>query len=48
MGTSLEMIDHHYGHLAHDSENQIRARLNARSAAIGHELAVGVTEDPVA
>ena len=32
MGTSLAMIDKHYGHLARDSEDSIRARLDARSA----------------
>jgi len=31
MGTSLAMIDRHYGHLARDSEDAIRARLNARA-----------------
>ena len=33
MGTSLGMIDRHYGHLARDSEESIRARLDARSAS---------------
>ena len=32
MGTSLAMIDIHYGHLARDSEDSIRARLDARNA----------------
>jgi integrase len=32
MGTSLAMIDIHYGHLARDSEESIRARLDARNA----------------
>ena len=31
MGTSVRMIDKTYGHLAHDSEQAIRARLDARS-----------------
>jgi hypothetical protein len=31
MGTSLRMVDRTYGHLAHDSEQAIRARLDARS-----------------
>jgi len=39
MGTSLEMIDQHYGHLAHDSEDSIRARLDARTARNGVQLA---------
>ena len=30
MGTSLKMIDRTYGHLARDSEEAIRARLEAR------------------
>ena len=29
MGTSIQMIDQHYGHLARDSEDSIRARLDA-------------------
>jgi len=39
MGTSLQMIDQHYGHLARDSEGSIRARLDARSAQSGVHLA---------
>ena len=31
MGTSIQMIDQHYGHLARDSEDSIRARLDAGS-----------------
>jgi hypothetical protein len=31
MGTSVAMIDRTYGHLARDSENSIRARLEARA-----------------
>ena len=33
MGTSLAMIDRTYGHLARDSEESIRARLDARAGA---------------
>jgi integrase len=33
MGTSVKMIDKTYGHLARDSEEAIRARLEARGAA---------------
>jgi len=39
MGTSLAMIDRHYGHLARDSEDSIRARLDARSERSGVYLA---------
>jgi integrase len=39
MGTSLGMIDRHYGHLARDSEDSIRARLDARSNQSGVYLA---------
>jgi integrase len=35
MGASTEMIDRTYGHLARDSEQQIRARLEARSGEMG-------------
>ena len=31
MGTSVKMIDRTYGHLARDSEQAIRARLDARA-----------------
>jgi hypothetical protein len=31
MGTSVKMIDRTYGHLAHDSEDHLRALLDARS-----------------
>jgi integrase len=37
MGTSVKMIDRTYGHLAHDSEETIRARLEARAAADADE-----------
>jgi integrase len=39
MGTSLAMIDRHYGHLARDSEAAIRARLDARAERSGVFLA---------
>jgi hypothetical protein len=39
MGTSVAMIDRTYGHLARDSEDMIRARLDARSARDGVEMA---------
>ena len=35
MGTSIAMIDRHYGHLARDSEQAIRERLEARSDRSG-------------
>jgi hypothetical protein len=35
MGTSVQMIDRTYGHLARDSEDAIRARLNIRSGGSG-------------
>jgi integrase len=34
-GTSLAMIDRHYGHLARNSEDAIRDAINARSARSG-------------
>jgi integrase len=39
MGTSVAMIDRTYGHLAHDSEDSIRARLDARVDRSGAEVA---------
>ena len=39
MGTSVKMIDRTYGHLAHDSEQAIRARLDTRSRRTGDEVA---------
>lgn len=39
MGTSIKMIDRTYGHLARDSEEAIRARLNARATRGGDEMA---------
>jgi integrase len=41
MGTSVAMIDERYGHLARDSEQAIRAKLNARSGRDGVEMATG-------
>jgi hypothetical protein len=35
MGTSIAMIDRTYGHLARDSEDSIRARLDARAGRMG-------------
>jgi hypothetical protein len=29
MGTSVKIIDRHYGHLVHDSEETVRAKLDA-------------------
>jgi hypothetical protein len=34
MGTSVAMIDTRYGHLAHDSEDSIRAALDQRSGVL--------------
>jgi integrase len=42
MGTSVKMIDRTYGHLARDSEQAIRARLDARAGRSG---AVVASED---
>jgi integrase len=39
MGTSVAMIDRTYGHLAKDSEESIRARLDARDKRSGVEVA---------
>jgi integrase len=41
MGTSVAMIDRTYGHLARDSEEAIRSRLNARAKRVGVEVASG-------
>jgi hypothetical protein len=35
MGASVKTIYKHYGHLAKDSEDAIRARLEARAARLG-------------
>jgi integrase len=45
MGTSVAMIDRTYGHLARDSEDAIRARLNARAGRSGVFLASGDEPD---
>jgi hypothetical protein len=39
MGTSIQMIDRTYGHLTHDSEATILARLQAHDARYGVEMA---------
>ena len=39
MGAGVKTIDKHYGHLAHDSEDSIRAVLNARAKSSGVDLA---------
>jgi integrase len=39
MGASVKTIDRHYGHLARDSEDAIRARLDARARRSGDEMA---------
>jgi integrase len=39
MGTSVKMIDRTYGHLASDSEDAIRGRLDARSTRLGVDWA---------
>jgi hypothetical protein len=39
MGTSVQMIDRTYGHLAHDSEDHIAALLDTRSKRSGVDLA---------
>jgi hypothetical protein len=41
MGTSVQMIDRTYGHLARDSEQAIRARLDARAGRSGDVVATG-------
>ena len=45
MGTSVAMIDRTYGHLARDSEDSIRIRLEARAARSGVEVASGGASD---
>jgi integrase len=44
MGTSVAMIDRTYGHYARDTEAGILARLNARSARSGDEVASAPAE----
>jgi integrase len=41
MGASVRTIDRHYGHLARDSEDAIRARLNAKRDRSGDVVATG-------
>jgi hypothetical protein len=41
MGSSIQMVEMTYGHLAKDSEQQIRARLDARSRQMGVGWASG-------
>ena len=43
MGTSVEMISTTYGHLARDSEQAIRARLDARAQRSGDVVATQST-----
>jgi integrase len=45
MGTSVAMIDRTYGHLARDSEDAIRARLDARADRSGVDLASDATAE---
>ena len=45
MGTSVKMIDRTYGHLARDSEQAIRARLDARARRSGDEVATGTDHE---
>jgi hypothetical protein len=42
MGDTVAMIDRTYGHLALDSEDSIRARLDARGERSGDEVASSV------
>jgi hypothetical protein len=44
MGSSVAMIDERYGHLARDSEDAIRARLDARNDRSGVFLASGESD----
>jgi len=41
MGTSIRMIERTYGHYARDTEERIRARLDARSRQMGAGWASG-------
>lgn len=45
MGTSVKVIDRTYGHLATDSEDAIRARMNARGGRMGVRWASGGNGD---
>lgn len=44
MGTSIAMIDRTYGHLARDSEESIRLRLDARGERSGADVASARTD----
>jgi hypothetical protein len=44
MGASVRTIDRHYGHLARDSEQAIRARLNLKRHRSGVVVATGEKE----
>ena len=41
MGTSVEMIDRTYGHLAKGAEDSARAKLDAYAGRLGQERATG-------
>jgi hypothetical protein len=41
MGASVRTIDRHYGHLSHEPEQAIRARLNAKRNRSGVIVATG-------
>jgi hypothetical protein len=45
MGASVKTIDRYYGHLARDSEDAIRARLESRSGRSGVYLASAEGDD---
>jgi integrase len=45
MGASVKEIDHTYGHLARDANDSIRARLEARAAQPGVNLASGESDE---
>jgi hypothetical protein len=45
LGTSVRMIDRTYGHLARDSEDAIRAKLDARASRSGGEVALNADDD---
>jgi len=45
MGTSVKIIDRHYGHLVRDSEESARARLNAYAGSLpGDQVEAGSHE----
>ena len=45
MGASVKEIDRTYGHLVRDSEEAIRARLEARARRSGEDLASAGRDD---